>query len=244
MDVMERESYFIADVHLERDEVKKRELFLSFLEMVEKRGADLYIVGDLFDYWANNRQVINDYREVLNELLNLSRSGSKVFFLIGNRDLLLGKKVLSRYGVTFLGECNLLLLQGKRIMLTHGHLLLTNDVRFQRYRRTQWPVYRVLDAALPGWIENRLARRFMRRSKQVIEAQDPWRFQFPDETIRKTFAEGADMIICGHTHSPLVREYDGKNTFVVLPCWTGEKGGFLCLKEGLYAVKDFCAHEG
>jgi UDP-2,3-diacylglucosamine hydrolase len=242
MDKKEGESYFIADVHLERDELKKRVLFLSFLKMVGAGGADLYILGDLFDYWANNRQVMKDHREVLNALLELSGTGSKVFFLIGNRDLLLGKKVLSRHGVHFLGERTTLELQGRRLMLTHGHLLLTNDVRFQRYRRTKWPVYKVLDAVLPGCIENKLADRFMRASKKVIEAQDPWRFQFPDETVRKTFAEGADMIICGHIHSPLVREYDDRNTFVVLPCWTAEKGGYLRLKDGLYEVRDFFAH--
>jgi UDP-2,3-diacylglucosamine hydrolase len=239
MELNEPESYFIADVHLERNEVGKRRLFFSFLNMVSARGADLYILGDLFDYWANNRAVINDYREVLEALLSHSRSGSRVFFLIGNRDLLLGEKVLSRHGVAFLGERAQLALQGKRIMLTHGHLLLTDDVHFQRYRRIAWPMYRMLDAVLPGWVENKLARRFMLRSKQVIEAQAPWRFQFPDETLRRTFAEGADMIICGHTHSPLVREYDGKNTFVVLPSWTAETGGYLCLKDGLYEVKDF-----
>jgi UDP-2,3-diacylglucosamine hydrolase len=241
MELTERESYFIADVHLERNEVGKRRLFFAFLDMVSARGADLFILGDLFDYWANNRAVINDYREVLDALLNRSRSGSRMFFLIGNRDLLLGAKVLSRYGVAFLGECAQLELQGKQIMLTHGHLLLTDDVHFQRYRRIAWPVYRILDAVLPGWIENKLARRFMLRSKQVIEAQEPWRFQFPDDTIRRTFAGGADMIICGHTHSSLVREYDGKKIFVVLPCWTAETGGYLCLKDGLYEVKDFYA---
>jgi UDP-2,3-diacylglucosamine hydrolase len=239
---MERENYFIADVHLDRDEAGKRELFFSFLDMVSSRGADLYILGDLFDYWANNRQVMNDHREVLNALRNLARTGSKVFFLLGNRDLLLGKTVLSRYDVACLGERTLLVLQGKRIMLTHGHLLLTNDVYFQRYRRTAWPVYRILDAVLPGWIENRLARRFMLRSKQVIDSQEPWRFQFPDETIRRTFAEGVDMIICGHTHAPLVREYDGKNTFVVLPSWNSQQGGYLCLKDGIYEVKNFVSN--
>lgn len=244
MDKKEGNSYFIADVHLERGELKKRMLFLSFLEMVSTSGADLYILGDLFDYWANNRQVIRDHREVLNALLELTRTGSKVSFLIGNRDLLLGRKVLNRYGVRFLGERTTLFLHGRRLMLTHGHLLLTNDVRFQRYRRTKWPVYKVLDAILPGWVENRLAGLFMRTSKKVIQAQDPSRFQFPDETIRRTFAQGADMIICGHTHAPLVREYDGRNTFVVLSPWTEEKGGYLCLNDGLYEVRDFFGPDG
>lgn len=239
---MESPIFFIADVHLDGNDKAKRDLFLSFVGMVKERRGDLYILGDLFDYWANNRRMLCDHRTVLNALCDLSGQGSKTGFLHGNRDLLLGATVLSRYGIDYLGESKRLVLQGRRILLTHGHLLLTNDEHFQRYRRAAWPVYRMLDAILPGWIENSLARRFMRRSKQVIEAQDPWRFQFPDETIRKTFAQGADMIICGHTHSPLVREYDGKNTFVVLPCWTDAKGGYLCMVDGLYEMKDFYAH--
>ena len=241
---MQRRSYFIADVHLEKDDGRKQDLFLSFLEMVAQDRADLYILGDLFDYWANNRQVMNDHRPVLNALHGLSRKGTKVSFLIGNRDLLLGKKVLSNYGVDYLNESSRLELQGKRLLVTHGHILLTNDVGFQRYRRTAWPVYRMLDAVLPGWIENALAKRFMLKSKKVIEAQDPWRFEFPEELIRKTLTEGVKMIICGHTHSPLVRKYDGDRAFVVLPSWTAEKGGYLCLHEGQFTVNDFCARRG
>jgi len=236
--------YCIADVHLEKDDRAKSDLFLSFVRMVKDTRGDLYILGDLFDYWANNRRVLRDFQVVLNALADLSSQGSKIGFLIGNRDLLLGERVLSRYGVDYLGESSRLELQGKRLLVTHGHLLLTNDVGFQRYRRTAWPIYRILDAVLPGWIENALAKCFMRTSKKVIEAQEPWRLQFPEKLIRKTLAEGVELIICGHTHCPLVRQYDGGRTFVVLPSWTAEKGGYLCLHEGHFTVHDFYAPQG
>ncbi len=89
---MQPESYFVADIHLERNENTKRGLFLSFVEMVKDKRGDLYILGDLFDYWANNRRVIKDNRPVLEALADLVHHGSKVSFLIGNRDLLLGTK--------------------------------------------------------------------------------------------------------------------------------------------------------
>lgn len=241
---MQKKSYFIADIHLEREDEKKQKLFLAFLEMVRHDCADLYVLGDLFDYWANNKRMLRDHQPVLSALGDLAAQGSTIGFLIGNRDLLLGKRVLSRYGIDSLGEISRLDLQGKHLLVTHGHLLLTNDVGFQRYRRTAWPIYRLLDAILPGWIENGLARRFMRKSKMVIKAQEPWRLQFPEELIRKTLSEGVEMIICGHTHQPLVKQYDGDRTFVVLPCWTAEKGGYLSLHQGHFRVHDFCARQG
>jgi len=240
---MQSESYFVADVHLERSDADKRSLFLSFLDMVKQRKGNLYILGDLFDYWANNRRVMKDNKTVLDALGELSRQGSQVGFLIGNRDFLLGEKVLSRYGIDALGESRVIDLQGKHILLTHGHLLCTDDVSFQKYRKRMWPLYRILDALLPGCIENALARLFIQRSKQVIEAQESWRFQFSDNVIEAAFKRGTDMIICGHAHKPTVRHFDGDRSFIVLPHWTCRSGGYLYMKDGAFQVRAFPVHE-
>ncbi len=234
--------YFIADIHLERGERAKRNLFLSFVEMVKAKEGDLYILGDLFDYWANNRQVITDNCPVLKALADLVKRGSRVSFLIGNRDLLLGRKVLSRYGIDYMDEKTVMTIHGKRVLLTHGHLLCTNDITFQKYRRTTWPIYRAFDVILPGCIENFLAKRFIQRSKQVIEAQESWRFQFPEEVIKEIFDSGIDMIICGHSHKPMVKHYDGEHYFIVLPSWTASKGGFFCMSNGDVHLGDFPVH--
>ena len=236
---MQSESYFVADVHLERDDTDKRGLFLAFLEMVRERKGNLYILGDLFDYWANNGRVIKDNTSVLDALSALSQEGAQVGFLLGNRDLLLGEKVLSRYGIDCLGESTVIELQEKRIFLTHGHLLCTDDVAFQKYRKRVWPLYRALDTVLPGCVENVLAKLFIRRSKQVIEAQASWRFQFSEEVIEATFNRGIDMIICGHSHVSVVKQYDGERSFIVLPHWTAGSGGYLHMKDGTFQVKAF-----
>jgi len=235
--------YFIADVHLVKEDLQKRDLFLTFLEMVKDSGGDLFILGDLFDYWANNRKVMKDNQVVFNALYELINNGSKVSFLIGNRDLLLGKKVLSRYGIDYLGESKRLKLQGKNLFLTHGHLLYTRDIEFQRYRKTKWPIYRALDVVLPGFIENALAKRFILKSKQVIESQDPWRLQFSEEAIEDTFNQSIEAIICGHSHQAMIQEYDGEKFFIVLPCWTPRRGGYLFMEEGEFQVKDFPGDE-
>jgi len=239
---MQSESYFVADVHLERNDADKRSLFLSFLEMVKQRKGNLYILGDLFDYWANNRRVLKDNKTVFDALGDLSRRGSKVGFLIGNRDLLLGEKVLSRYGIDALGENRVIDLQGKSVLLTHGHLLCTDDVSFQKYRKRMWPLYRMLDALLPGCIENTLAKLFIQRSKQVIGAQESWRFQFADNVIEDTFKRGIDMIICGHAHKPTVRHFDADRSFIVLPHWTSRSGGYLYMRDGAFQVRAFPVH--
>jgi UDP-2,3-diacylglucosamine hydrolase len=235
---MSSKIYFIADVHLEKGDLQKRDLFLAFVKMVKGSG-DLFILGDLFDYWANNRKVMRDNQVVCDALCELAHNGAKVGFLIGNRDLLLGEKVLSRYGIDYLGESKRLTLQGKSLLLTHGHLLYTDDVEFQRYRRTKWPIYKALDALLPGFIENALAKLFILRSKQVIEAQEPWRLQFSENEIKKIFNQGVEAIICGHSHQAMIEKYDADKYFIVLPSWNSSRGGYLCMEGGNFQVKDF-----
>ena len=243
---MNAPAYFIADVHLEGDDTDKKKLFLSFLGMVMRTRGNLYILGDLFDYWANNRRVVRDNKTVLDALSGLTHRGLAVAFIIGNRDLLLGEKVLSRYGIDLLGENKAIDLQGKKILLTHGHLLCTDDAAFQKYRKNIWPLYRMLDAMLPGCIENSLARLFIRRSKQVVKSQEPWRLQFSDKAIADTFKQGIDMIICGHAHKPAVRHFDSGGSFVALPHWTSLSGGYLYMNDGAFQVRAFppTKHEG
>lgn len=231
--------YFLADVHLERGDVNKRDLFLAFVEMIKKRGGDLFILGDLFDYWANNRRVMKDHQAVLNALDGLTRHGSMVGFLIGNRDLLLGEKVLVKYGIHYLGESVTRTLQGKNLFLTHGHLLYTHDVHFQRYRKTKWPIYRMLDRVLPGFIENALAKRFILKSKEVIDAQESWRLQFSEEAIQEVFDQGVEAIVCGHSHQHVMKEYDGGKRFIVLPYWTRARGGYLRMENGGFQLEEF-----
>ena len=240
---MSSKIYFIADVHLERDDFKKKDLFLAFVEMVKSNGGDLFILGDLFDYWANNRRVMQDNQTIFDALSGLTRNGSKVGFLIGNRDLLLREKVLSRYGIDFLGESKKIVLQGKTLLLTHGHLLYTKDVEFQRYRKTKWPIYRMLDLVLPGCIENALAKRFILKSKQVIDSQESWRLQFSEETIKEAFNQGIEVIVCGHSHQSMIKEYDGGKHFIVLPYWNNAKGGYLCMENGGFKLEDFKSNE-
>ncbi len=235
--------YFVADIHLERDDLQKRKLFLDFTRMITDSGGDLFILGDLFDYWANNRRVVRENQAILDALYGLSQNGSRVGFIFGNRDLLLGKKMLSRYGIDYYGEDKELTLQGKNIFLTHGHLLYTDDVGFQRYRKTKWPIYRMLDTFLPGFIENGLAKRFILKSKQVIEKQEPWRLLFSEEAIEKIFNRGNEAIICGHSHESMIRKYDGDKYFIVLPYWTHDRGGYLCMEDGDFKIEVFPADE-
>jgi UDP-2,3-diacylglucosamine hydrolase len=232
-----KQTFFIADVHLDRAYPERKKLLLSFLNMLHTAGGDLYILGDFFDFWATNKAVLHDNQEVLLLLKELTARGSKIYMLIGNRDLLLQQKALSPFGITFLGEEATITLDNKKIFLTHGHGLCTMDIKFQRYKKRAWPIYRFLDKILPGWIENYLARKFIITSKKIIHSQDQSRFQFSSAVLTELFSRGVDVIICGHAHKAAAETFD-KKLFYTLPAWDQGTGGYLHFFADAFALHD------
>ena len=228
---------FLADVHLQANNAQQQ-LFLTFLDRQLSPGDRLYILGDLFDYWANNATVYQAYGRVFERLQHLTRSGIRAGLLIGNRDFLLRRSMLERFGISYLGEEAAVTLEGKKFFLAHGHTLCLSDTQFLQYRSRMWPFFRALDLLLPGCIENYLAARFQQQSKKVIQAQDPSHFQFTRSAIEEKFQAGYDYVICGHTHQPETFR-SGEHCFHALPAWEGSSGSYLEFADGKMQLHNF-----
>jgi UDP-2,3-diacylglucosamine hydrolase len=222
---------FIADVHLAANNDRQQKLFTAFLDRHISPGDGLYIIGDLFDYWANNSAVRSAHAWVFDKLERLCKKGCRVGLLIGNRDFLLRKSMVERFGIAFLDEEAPIEADGKKFFLAHGHTLCLSDTQFLRYRSRMWPLFRALDRLLPGWIENKLAARFQQQSKKVINAQDQSRFQFTRPGIEEKFKAGFDYVICGHTHKP-ESFCSGSHCFHALPAWEESSGNYLEFSNG------------
>lgn len=230
---------FVADVHLNINNRAQKNLFCAFLDQVS--SSSLYIIGDLFDFWANNKAVASAHTWVFDAVRSLISRGCTVGLLTGNRDFLLRRKFVESVGMRFLGEEATVAIDGKSFFLAHGHTLCLADRQFLNYRARMWPVFKMADRVLPGWIENYLAGKFMKQSKKVIQAQNPSRFRFTRKAIEKKFTDGADYVICGHTHQPETFQ-SGTHIFHALPAWDEKSGYYLHYEHDVFTLKRFtCA---
>jgi len=234
--------YFIADIHAGIHNPRRTALLLAFCDLAIAERADLYILGDLFDFWANNRLLRRAHRDIFGKFGAMAGRGIRVGVLAGNRDFLLSHKTLAACGARFLGEEAEIALDGRRLFLAHGHTLCRADTRFLAYRKRMWPVFRMLDRFLPGFVENRIAQRFMEQSKKVISRQDPARFEFTREAIADLFRAGIHTVICGHTHNPEHFQINGCR-FFALPAWDDGTGHYLRYSEGVFSLHAF-THAG
>ena len=96
---------------------------------------ELYILGDLFEFWIDDKHDIAQNNIIISTLNNLSKQGTKVFLIHGNRDFLIGKKFTKITNIKILPEIYILDLDNTKILITHGDLLCTDDIAYQKFRK-------------------------------------------------------------------------------------------------------------
>jgi UDP-2,3-diacylglucosamine hydrolase len=128
---------FISDLHLSADEPHSMAAFLYFVAEIAPQAEALYILGDLFEYWAGDDDLADPFHtRVIAALRSLDQHHTPLFLLHGNRDLLMGKTLAEASHACLLDDPTLLNLFGTPTLLSHGDTLCTDDAEYQRYRAT------------------------------------------------------------------------------------------------------------
>ena len=196
-------SLFISDLHLCAEHPHSLQAFLDFIQHRVPKAEALYILGDLFEYWAGDDDLGDPFHQrVIHALQTLSRGGTRVYLMHGNRDLLMGRSLEQASGATLLPDPTLLELYGTPTLLTHGDTLCTDDVAYQTYRsQVHDPAWQQQFLAQPlaqrkAFIEQLRARsesEKQTKSSDIMDVND-------DAVARLLRAHNYPRLIHGHTH--------------------------------------------
>jgi UDP-2,3-diacylglucosamine hydrolase len=179
---------FIADIHMQPHIREDRLAFLAWLASVRPRAEKIYILGDLFEYWFSGLEtVVEDIIAALDD--------PDIHLMPGNRDFLL-KNARIFPGIIREEEARLSL-YGKRILITHGHLLTKGDFGFKSIHALGWPLIRYLDVHLNRAWKLRLAEYLVRSSVAIRHLHG----EIPRDIAQK---KGVDTVICGHLHKAVM----------------------------------------
>lgn len=201
---------FIADLHLDAARPHITELFERYLAGDEARQADaLYILGDLVEAWIGDDDDAELPRRIADATRALSDSGVPVYFMVGNRDFLLGEDFARRAGLRLLDDGTVHDLYGRPTLLMHGDVLCTDDVAYQTVRK---------QVRTPEWKANILAMPLEARRAFAAKAREDSRAHTGStmETIMDVNADavaatmrdaGVDRLIHGHTHRPAIHRF-------------------------------------
>jgi len=204
---------FISDLHLDLERPRITQLFLDFLEDQACSAQVLYILGDLFETWIGDDHQCPLGQDVCKGLAKLSKSGTRIFFMPGNRDFLLGPDYLGMAGAHLLADPCIIRLNDQPVILTHGDLLCTDDVVYQQVRKQlrseQWQ-----QQFLNQTIEQRqaFATHARQASKQHTGNASAEIMDVNQHEVDRYMSEHrVSMMIHGHTHRPNIHHWQLQN---------------------------------
>lgn len=126
----------VADLHLDvRPGAAPNADFERFVRVA--RGApQLLVLGDLFDAWVGPAHAeVDAARRVIELLRDLTRGGTRVDVLAGNRDFLLEQRFERATGARVHPRGCIGRVAHQRLLFLHGDELCTLDLAYQRLKR-------------------------------------------------------------------------------------------------------------
>jgi UDP-2,3-diacylglucosamine hydrolase len=207
----------VSDLHLSPERPAVTRAFQNFLKQQVHPADSLYILGDLFEVWIGDDDPSEFARTIISELKTLSDRGTKLYFLHGNRDFMIGKRFARETGSTLLPEHYVATLEGHKILLLHGDTLCIDDVDYQRFRRrARHPVSRWCLNHLPLRTRQKIAENGRAKSMAINSNKSENIMDVTNSEVERLLEKyQVDTMIHGHTHRPNRHQHKNGERFVL-----------------------------
>ncbi len=224
----EAQYFFVSDTHLGlkyADSKERERRFVSFLNSLPKETTGLYLLGDIFDFWIEYRNVVpRGFVRVLGELARLCDEGVEVYFLKGNHDYWTTDYLKNEIGLKVIDEPYIIKnIEGKTFCLGHGDGLGKSDFSYKLMSFLFRDKYclSALKMLHPRWLFDfaqgwSLRRRSKYEGNYYFRGKDDPIFRFADQLGRD---HHIDYYIFGHLHSPAKIAIPSGGVMYILGDW-------------------------
>jgi UDP-2,3-diacylglucosamine hydrolase len=219
-------TYFVSDVHLGlqvADPAAREARFVGFLRSLPEETAALYLLGDIWDFWYEYRDVVpKGYVRVLAAIQDLMDRGVDVYFLQGNHDVWT-YSYFEELGMKKLVQPALVEIDGRVFCIGHGDGLgpVPMGYRFLRgvfHNR----VLQFLFSMLHPWLAFRLGNGWSKNNR--LARREEYHFRGEEEPLYKFAAEfekenKVDCFVFGHYHCDVTMKTPAGADFIILKDW-------------------------
>lgn len=222
--------YFLSDFHLgapdhEQSLVREKKV-VAFLDSIKDNAAMIFIVGDIFDFWYEYKQVVpKGYVRLLGKLAELTDWGIPIHCFVGNHDMWMRGYFEKELNIPVYHHPKVFEWNGKRFYIGHGDGLGPGDHGYKFLKKIfrnplcQW-LFGVLH---PSWGIG-LANYFSRKSREKTGTSDQhflgeeneWLIIYCKEMLEK---EHFDFLVFGHRHYPIDFKLNEKSRYINLGDW-------------------------
>ncbi len=232
--------YFLSDFHLgvpdAASSLQREKRIVQFLDSIKADAEQLFIVGDMFDFWFEYRYVVpKGYVRLLGKLAEFADAGVPIHFFVGNHDMWVRDYFIKELGFTIYFEAKRFEFSGKSFIIGHGDGLGPGDHKYKFLKKIfRNPACQWLFGLLPPSIGMGLANYFSRKSRLADKGKDEvflgeaneWLIIYGREVLQK---EHIDYFIFGHRHLALDFALNECSRYINLGEW---------IKTNSYAVFD------
>lgn len=226
---MKKFTYFISDLHLGakyfKNPVEHERHVIKWLESIKDNAAALYLVGDILDYWYEYKYVVpRGFTRFFGKLAELSDSGIKIYWFIGNHDIWIFDYLPNELGITVIDGYKIIDINEKRFLISHGDGLGNRKPMFKFIRS----VFRnklcqfLFSGIHPRWTIP-FAHKWSSHSRTTHAGVPPFKknnegylYSFAKEYLKK---EHIDYFIFGHLHIAEDRTLNDNSRIIILGDW-------------------------
>lgn len=201
---------FIADLHLDDARPDITALFERFLASDEARSANaFYILGDLVEAWIGDDDDAELPSRIAAATRGLRDAGVPVYFMVGNRDFLLGETFAGRAGITLLDDGTVHDIEGVPTLLMHGDVLCTDDVEYQAVRaQVRTDAWKAQILSMPLEARRAFAAKARSDSKSRTGRIDETIMDVNQGAVQAAMRQaGVRRLVHGHTHRPAIHDF-------------------------------------
>jgi len=222
--------YFSSDNHLgaptPEASLPREKVFVNWLDTVKEDAAAIFLLGDLFDFWFEYKQVVpKGFVRVLGKLAELSDSGIPIYFFVGNHDLWMNGYFEKELNITVFHKPQEFTIDNKLFLIGHGDGLGPNDNGYKRMKKV---FINPFSKWLFRWLHPDLGvklAKYLSVKNKLISGDEDVKFLGEDKewlvkyAQRKLECKHYDYFIFGHRHLPMEIKVGENSTYFNLGDW-------------------------
>lgn len=219
-------TYFLSDFHLGAKYIdnprKQEQRIVSFLESIRNDAKEIYLLGDILDYWFEYRYVVpKGYVRFFGKIAELADSGIKIYWFIGNHDIWIFDYLPSELGVEIVDGSQIKQIDGKKFFIAHGDGLGDESRSFRMLRaffRNRF-CQRLYAGIHPRWTVP-FALNWS-RSNRVNDEDRPFGCDEPLQRFVTNYKEDQkiDYFVFGHRHVAVDKSIGNNSRLIILGDW-------------------------
>ncbi len=235
--VSDKKTYFLSDFHLGAPNyaasLEREKKIVSFLDEIKNDAAEIFLVGDMFDFWYEYRKVVpKGFVRLLGKLAELSDAGIVMHFFVGNHDMWMKDYFQKELNIPVYFEPKEFERIGKKFLIGHGDGLGPGDHGYKRLKKIfRNPFCKWLFGILPPFIGMGLANYLSRSSRAQTGASEEiflgedkeWLIIYSKEVLKARLPDGQekniDFFVFGHRHLAIDFRLNESSRYINLGDW-------------------------